>query len=304
MTPCLGCETARPLLEAFMDGELPTAQQVAVQAHVHVCSTCRLHLQDMALIGWSVRAGTPETCPDAEDAEALTVIQSGVLERIRAEREQSLPVRVREMLTDMRLLWPALGATAAVLACLYGSVNVWHLTTQKQPDSMSALIDTLALNGTNNHPMRVKSGVSMPVFIEESFEFERVSLDEGLMAVDTVVTMEGRVIRAQVVDGYGADALHARDRQALLKAVRELRFSPAQARSGRPVAVRTLLLFAHTTITEPWRPLEVPAVRTAVRRPAPVEPVVTERPPAPPPLLPAPESRGVGSADVRPLATA
>ena len=33
MVPILGCETARELLESFVDGELPTSAQVAVQAH-------------------------------------------------------------------------------------------------------------------------------------------------------------------------------------------------------------------------------------------------------------------------------
>jgi len=139
------------------------------------------------------------------------------------------------------------------------------------------------------------------VFIEESFGFERVSVNEGMMAVDTVVTMEGRVLKAQLLDEHGPGGLHARDRQALLNAVKELRFSPAQARSGRPVAVRTLLLFAHTTITEPWRPLE-PPVRAVLRRATPVAAApVVELPPAPPPQVP--EIGGVGSLGVLPSAT-
>jgi hypothetical protein len=276
MTPAIGCETARDLLEPFIDGELATHEQVVVQAHLRVCSTCALHVQDMSLIGWSVRAGTPETCPAAEDAQALSVIQSGVLTRIRAERDQSLRVRVREMFADMRLLWPAMGATAAVLACLYGSVNIWRLTTEKSPDSMSAMIDTLAYNGTNNYPMRVASGVSMPVFLEGSVGFEPMSLDESMMAVDTVVTTEGTVGKALLLDAHSAGgALLASDRQALMNAMRELRFAPAQARSGRRVAVRTLVLIAHTTITEPWLP-EYPV--QAVRRRVPSVPVVETTP--------------------------
>lgn len=292
MTPYIGCETARELLEPFIDGELQTQEQVAVQAHLRVCTTCALHVQDMALIGWSVRAGTPETCPVAEDAQALSVIQSGVLERIRAERNESLRVRISEMFTDMRLLWPAMGATLAVLACLYGSVNVWRLTTHKAPGSMSGMIDTLAYNGTNTHPMVVASGVSMPVFLEDSVDFEPMSLDESMMAVDTVVTTEGRVANALLLDAHStAGVIHASDRQALMNAVRELRFAPAQKRSGRRVAVRTLLLIAHTTITEPWRPIEAPA-QAIVHKRTPVPPAVEA---APAPVSPEPGGEsGVG----------
>jgi anti-sigma factor RsiW len=294
MTPLVGCETARELLEPFLDGELTTQDQVMVQAHLRVCSTCALHVQDMALIGWSVRAGTPETCPAAEDAQALSVVQAGVLERIRAERNQSLPVRVREMFTDMRLLWPALGATTAVLACLYGSVTVWWLTTQKAPDSISAMIDTVAFNGTNTYPMRVENDVSMPVFLEDSVGFGPMSLDESMMAVDAVVTTEGRVAEALLLDAHSTlGKLHASDRQALMNAVRELRFAPAQQRGGRRVAVRTLLLIAHTTITEPWRPIEVAPPVQAVRRRSTVTPPV-ETAPAPPASEPVPGG-GVGT---------
>ena len=42
---------------------------------------------------------------------ALSAMYSRVLMRMRAERDQAFGVRMREMFTDMRLLWPALGAT-------------------------------------------------------------------------------------------------------------------------------------------------------------------------------------------------
>ena len=55
---------------------------------------------------------------------ALSVVYSRVLMRVRAERDQAFAVRVREMFIDMRLLWPALGATMAVLVCLSVALGV------------------------------------------------------------------------------------------------------------------------------------------------------------------------------------
>ena len=73
MVPILGCETARELLESFVDGELPTSAQVAVQAHLHTCQTCQDRVADMSLIGWSVRSA-PRELADG-DTGALAIVQ-------------------------------------------------------------------------------------------------------------------------------------------------------------------------------------------------------------------------------------
>ena len=89
MIPCIPCETARELLEPFLDRELSTNEQVAVEAHLRWCRTCAAHVDDLALIGWSLRAGTPATSPVAEDSRALAIVQSDVLARVKAEQAES-----------------------------------------------------------------------------------------------------------------------------------------------------------------------------------------------------------------------
>ena len=120
MIPYLGCEAARELLEPFVDGELPMAEQVAVESHLRWCDTLRRarrgHAADRRRAS---RRAPPRPPVHPEDAARMAAIQSEVLARIRAEREQSLSVRVREVFADMRFLWPALGATAALVACLF-----------------------------------------------------------------------------------------------------------------------------------------------------------------------------------------
>ena len=55
MIPYLGCEHARELLEGFVDGELAMADQVAVESHLRWCRTCAARVEDMRLIGASLR---------------------------------------------------------------------------------------------------------------------------------------------------------------------------------------------------------------------------------------------------------
>ena len=150
MIPYVGCEHARELLEAFVDGELPMADQVAVESHLRWCRTCAARVEDMRLIGASIRARLA-AAGAATTTRALAAIQSGVLTRVRAERDQSFAVRLREMFADMRLLWPALGATAAVVGCLVASLSVLQAATAENPESLAAMIERL--RSAEPHPV-------------------------------------------------------------------------------------------------------------------------------------------------------
>jgi anti-sigma factor RsiW len=109
MIPYVGCEYARVHLDGFVDGELSVDEQVAVESHLRWCRTCALRVEDLQLIGESLRIGS--AAPHAADEEAQTVsdLHERVLIRVRAEEAVSFAARFREMFADMRLLWPALG---------------------------------------------------------------------------------------------------------------------------------------------------------------------------------------------------
>lgn len=258
MTPVLGCETARELLEPFVDGELSMPQQVAVQAHVRSCEVCAARLEDLALIGWSVRAGIPAVQPQAEDTSALAIVQSGVLTRIRAERSQSLSNRLSEMFADMRLLWPAMGASLAVVICLCGTSSVWSLMMQRHPESLAGRLDSMASRGTDSNPLPLDDDMLGPHTLEE------LVAAGGLVETDTllriVVATSGEVTWAEMNMPAGADAPTGRER-VVLNGVRQQRFAPAVGRTGRPVAVEAVLFYTHVT-AEPARLLDMPLPRT------------------------------------------
>ena len=136
MTPYIGCEYARERLESLLDDELSVDEQVLVESHVRWCRTCADRIEDFQLIGTSIRVGPPSVSRVSEVEPALSAVYSRVLMRVRAERDQALNVRVRELFTDMRLLWPALGATMAVLVCLSVAIGVLKSTSSERPESL------------------------------------------------------------------------------------------------------------------------------------------------------------------------
>ena len=77
------------LLEAFVDGELAVHDQVALESHLRWCGVCAARVEDMQVIGASLRVTSCalRAVDDADDS--LTSVQSEVLTRIQTEREQS-----------------------------------------------------------------------------------------------------------------------------------------------------------------------------------------------------------------------
>jgi len=259
MIPYIGCESARELLEPLIDGELGVDDQVAVEAHLRWCRTCAARVEDLSVIGAAVRLGPPSVRPRTEDPDLLSGVQSEVLGRIRAERDQSFATRFRELFSDKRMLWPALGATFAVLICLCGAFGVMQLASVERPRSLAALIASVrpdAVPGSDDNPLSLDPTVQAPRISSDVAALDRITGDESVFAVATVVTREGRVSNYELLlpgeagaDLGAARARHAEDDVvALLHAVKQSRFTPAQqGAAGRPVAVNMVWLFARTT---------------------------------------------------------
>ena len=74
MTQYVGCDHARTLLEGLIDGELSMADQLAVESHLRWCDTCALRVEDMRLIGASLRKATRRQLADDDDEGELTAL--------------------------------------------------------------------------------------------------------------------------------------------------------------------------------------------------------------------------------------
>jgi hypothetical protein len=276
MTPYVGCEYARERLEGLLDNELSVDEQVLVESHVRWCRTCADRIEDFQLIGTSIRVGSPTSPRVANNEPALSAVYSRVLMRVRAERDQAFAVRVRELFTDMRLLWPALGATMAVLVCLSVAVGVLKSTSMERPESLATRLE--AMNpGSEANPLRPDNnarvdryfakyvdsdragGISIPRVLDDGTFFAGIRDQEAMFTMATVVNRDGRITNAELLNTERRGAktehtVHADDVEAVMDAVRQSRFAPAQTPIGRAVAVNMVWLIVVTTVQQPTVP--------------------------------------------------
>ena len=261
MIPYLGCHVARELLQPFVDNELPMSGQVAVEGHLRWCSTCRARVEDIRLIGASLRLGAPAPVTDDDAADALAAMQSEVLTRVRAERDQSWSVRFNLLFEDMHFMWPALGATAALIMCVLAITVVDRATRTIGRDSLADRIQTLANPGSDRNPVQLDARMLAPGLLTESPVLRAMpdhSQDEAMIALAAVVTREGRVANYSLLQPGTPTS-------DVLDAVRQARFTPAQTGSG-PVAVNVVWVIERTTVKAPRRSQKLEAL-------APLEPV-------------------------------
>lgn len=318
MSRYIGCETAREQLDAFLDGELSVDDQVVIETHLRWCRTCACRVEDHRLIGGLMRDYSPAHQASADDAQTIAAIPADVLMRIHTERDQSFGVRVREMFSDMRLVWFALGATTALAVCMTGAFLVLHWSSEQRPASLDAMISTLAQPGTEQNPLnpdsgvpsldywlqpyveenRLSMGISIPRTLDDGGMFEELGTGDAVFALSTVVSRDGRIANYQVLSEPGGRTGQRhpdRTDAVLADAVRQSRFAPAQTPGGNKVAVNMVWLIISTTAVNSTTSVNsTTAVKPGratpvaeVRQPVPVEtPEQVPPVPVPPPATP------------------
>lgn len=291
MTPYVGCEHARELLEGFLDGELPIHAQVAVEAHLRWCRTCAAHVDDLRLIGSWVR-DVPGTAATREDSYALASMQAGVLARVRAERDQAFLTRVRMSFSDTRLLFPALGATLALMVCFVLTYSVQVTASSELTELLIArtrprvgdtqapysafMLESSADPGSDQNPLRLDDAFASPQLLKRELamrELEGIKDEEASFAVATVVSRRGRIETYELLRNY-SDGQSAAAADSVLNAVRQSRFSPAQDHGGDPVAAYMVWFIAKTTVVS--RITAKPVVRARPVRPVLAAPPKTD----------------------------
>ena len=284
MIPYLGCHAAREMLQAFVDDELPMTEQVALESHLRWCDTCSAHVEDLRLIGDSIRDRSAVNV-SSDDARKLAAIQAGVLSRIRAEREQAFVARLRGLFEDFHLLWAGLGASAAFTACIFLTMGVLHAASSERPDSLADVIHLLANPGSDRNPVRLDGSISAPRALDGALPLDQISEDEAVYALAAVVTQEGRVANYELLVSE-RDCVRLREAaanldevSAMLDAVSQSRFEPAQGASGAPVAVNMVWLLARTTVKGSPHALELEMLQWRRSRLAPSGPGIYTVPP-------------------------
>ncbi|HEY3092079.1 MAG TPA: zf-HC2 domain-containing protein [Vicinamibacterales bacterium] len=254
MIPYLDCRAAQEMLEGFVDGELAVNDQVALESHLRWCRVCAARVEDMQLIGASLRITSCALRAADEADDSLMSVQSEVLTRIKTEHEHSMWAQLRGMCIDMRFFWPAVGASMAVAACLCVAVTVVSLTSDENPDSLAGMIQVLANPGSDRNPMRLDYAMASPPRALDGGALESVPGDEAVFALAAVVTREGRVANYSLLFSERASvrrhdtAVETGDVSSVVNAVNSSRFAPAQGMDGAPVAVNMVWVLARTTV--------------------------------------------------------
>ena len=248
-----GCETARELLPLFVDGELAVDQQVELETHLRSCRTCAAHVEDLHLIGNSLRSCASVGGHGRETELSLRGLQAGVLSRLRAERDQAMPQRVRRMFEDSHVVWAGAGALAGVLACVLLTQSVITAIDRHTADSLAAIIETLSNPGSDGNPVSLDGNVLPPRLYAglSDASLSDAPADDAVFALATVVNREGRIADYEVLDTSLSNA----DESYVQETVRQTRFSPARSSAGA-VAVNMVWLLTRTTVKAPPLPFD------------------------------------------------
>jgi hypothetical protein len=143
------------------------------------------------------------------------------------------------------------------------------MTTEKGPNSFAFMLET-SQSGSDRNPMRLEDARSAPRVLHDGLAFDEEPDGERMIMVSTLVTQGGKVGEAEVLDLPGVipagGSLAFNDGLDVLKKMSTWQLTPAQSRSGRPVAVRVVYLVVQTTA------VKESARRVRAERVRPVEP--------------------------------
>jgi anti-sigma factor RsiW len=265
------CRKTRRSLEAYHDGELRVEAQIAVQSHLAHCASCAAERVRLARVGERLRLATATRVMD--DAET---VGRRVMVTLPVVRQLSWRQQVSTLFDDMHLVWAAMGASVATLACVAAALGLMRLTLREQPASMKAIIVAMADPGSNRNPLSPDGRMLMPTAsLAGLVDPPMMDREDAVFALAAVVTREGTVRHLELLlQDSGHAPVGDRAIGALLDAVAQTRFEPARALGGAPVAVNMVWLVAQTrvrgkTISLVPMPLAVPSSRPrAPSRPA------------------------------------
>jgi hypothetical protein len=238
-------------LSAYRDGELPVAEQIAVETHLRACRVCAAAVADLEEVGVLLRRGVASAAED----QPLAGLAATVVSRVKAEREQSLRGWTERAFEDMHFVWAGLGAAGATLACLAIIFGIFYYATRERPDSLGAVMAAMSIPaGSNENPLQVDGRMLMPSATDGDAFPEAVlpDEDESVFALAASLTREGRIanlelLHAEASSGNPRSAQREKEILSLLDSISKARFEPARY-GNAPVAVNMVWLYTQLTV--------------------------------------------------------
>jgi putative zinc finger protein len=228
----LACAAVRRRLQAFYDRELPIADLISVEAHLHDCPPCERDLRELQNVTRALRLAAAPPPPDD-----WTGVRSGVISRMRAEAHESFAARARRGFDNLHLVWIAAAATAATCVCAGTVLSMLHFASPERQDSLAAVIAVMAApSGSELNLARLDGRFEAPRVTENGVLYATLegSTMEGdlVLPLSAIVTREGRLSGVERRD-RGQDL---RDVMDVVDALSRSRLEPAQF-GGSSVAV-------------------------------------------------------------------
>ena len=242
----LGCAAARRRLQAYHDGELPVADQIAVAGHVEWCRECEQTLAELRDLASALRAAAP--AHRGLSLEQATTFQSAVVSRAKAEREASFVAGVRGMFDDLHLVYAGCGAAVATTVCLVIMLSMMRFASSERPDSLAAMVAFLATPGSSADAI-VIDAASHARWTARFQAANESAEQDAVFALAAVVTREGRIadlerLRAQ---GHKAASDDAKVIEGLLDTVSRARLEGGPT-DGLPSPLSIVGLVTRTTV--------------------------------------------------------
>ena len=196
----LTCTATRRRLHAFYDGELPVADQIAVQAHMDWCDACAATLEDLRFLGTALRAGA--LGQDSLSHEEATALTAAVVSRRKAEQDASLFARAQRMFDDMHLVYAGVGAAVGTAVCVVIMLSMLRFASFGRPDatlaadgrsdSLAAMLDVLATPGSSADAMATDEA-SHARWAARLQAANETAEQDAVFALDAIVTRDGRL---------------------------------------------------------------------------------------------------------------
>lgn len=197
MMHVLPCDRVREDLTAYHDDELPMGERVRIQGHLDECVACRLEAAALADLGDALRT-MAVSVPGRAQADTGR-IAAAVLERVRVEQQFSLRARIGGMFEDMHFVWAGLGASVAVLFCVFASAGVLQAASKERPDSLAGIISTI-VNADAPRGVRLASTVVENRALLDTTEAMQSTGGDAELMLSALITREGRIQNLEVLE--------------------------------------------------------------------------------------------------------
>jgi 5-carboxymethyl-2-hydroxymuconate isomerase len=238
------CAAAQRRLQEFHDGELPVAEQIAVQNHLGSCLVCADMLDDLEFVSVALKAGIKGR--DLLSQQEVPTFVAGVVNRRSAEDGASMLSRVRELFEDMHVVYAGLGAAAATVACVVIMLGMMRFAPAGHQNaspaaSLAALMTLVATpemsaNAIAIDPASHARGTARFQAANET------AAEDAVFELASVVTRQGRLVNLdRLKKGHKATRDEAKAIEGLLEAVTRARIEPGWSENGAPGAAQGMV---------------------------------------------------------------